>query len=123
MSGQYVLGSPYSPLGSDALTLSSLSTEVRLWPVQRLLAGVPTDPTVSVVVYAAFATPGVTPTAWAQVNWEKWTVKFGPSYFVRVGFGATLDFKLTRGVYVPWFKFNDTPTTVTIAADQPIHII
>lgn len=117
---QYEIGNPREPI-DDPFRLSAASVETRLWPVRRLVNGLPTDPT-SVSVQAAFFAPGVDPGSFAAAAWETWAVPFGPSYFVRCLFGPGQTFPLTRGTYLPWFKFSDAPDLAVIPASRPIYV-
>lgn len=117
---QYEVGYPVIPSGlfGDPFIISSFSIETRLWPVRRLINGLPTDPTGG-VLRMSFVAPGTTPTVWVQVGWESW----GSTYFAKPSFGAGMNFQLPRGIYLPWFQFADAILTAEIASEKPIYMV
>jgi hypothetical protein len=107
-------------VGFETLTLSHLSTEYVLIPIQVTKAGVPYNPTSDTLQFAFMPNSVQVPITgdWVSGVWETVATNIIYPYNAKCLVGPTGSTVLTLGTYVIYLKITDNPETPVLVAGQ-----
>lgn len=104
----------------STLTISHLSTEYVLIPLQVTKSGSPYNPTSDAVQFAFMPNAVQQPTVsdWVNGSWETVTTNFIYPYNAKCLIGPTGSTALTQGDYVIFLKITDSPEIPVLTPGQ-----
>jgi hypothetical protein len=107
-------------VGFETLTISHLSTEYVLIPLQVTKAGVPYNPTSDTLQFAFMPNSVQVPVTadWVSGVWETVSTNIIYPYNAKCLVGPTGSTALTLGTYVIYLKITDSPEVPVLVGGQ-----